>query len=287
MITKLSSVVPQAVKDMTAAEYLLRAYPMLGKSRVSALLRQRQLKLDSERANADAHVKAGQTLTLYVDGPYDRGLKYVESEGGVIAFIKPRGLPADVDEYGIGEDTALTRLKLIEPDARLVHRLDAGTAGLMLAAANGETEQALTALFRQHLLTKRYTATVIGRMPKPRDTMKAFLVKDSLHSTVRISGKPLPEAQNIETAYTVLRSFTRADIDLSFLSIVIPTGRTHQIRAHMAYIGHPLLGDDKYGDRAINKLLAVRETDLTSVEISIHNVPEAGKYAGKRFKLQA
>ena len=285
MITKLTSVVPVAVNDMSASEYLLRAYPLLGKARLTALLRQRQLKIDGARAEADAQVHSGQELTLYVDGEYDRALQILENRDGLIAFLKPRGLPVDRDEYGIGEDTALSRLRLIEPDARLVHRLDAGTAGLMLAAVGEPAERELTNLFREHLIVKRYSATVIGRMPKRHDTLKAFLLKDSQRSTVRVSPKPLPGAQSIETVYTVTREFAKADVNLSKLNILIPTGRTHQIRAHMAYVGHPLLGDDKYGDRNVNKLLGVRETDLTSVEIAIKDVPEAGRYAGRRFKL--
>ena len=285
MITKLQSRVPTGVTEMSAADYLCRAFPMLGKSRVSSLIRQKQCKLAGARADEKTLLHAGDEVTLYLDGAYDRSLAIVEQDESVIAFIKPRGLPVDADEYGINEDTALSRLRLVYPDARLVHRLDAGTAGLMLAAKNAKSEEELSFLFREHLLEKKYSATVLGRMPKKRDTLKAYLTKDDKHSSVTVSDHPSHGALEIETSYIVRGESTKKGILLSKLEIIIPTGRTHQIRAHMAHIAHPLLGDDKYGDRSANKLLDAGRTDLTSIQIYVFNRPAAGKYAGRRFVL--
>ncbi|MBQ3763175.1 MAG: RluA family pseudouridine synthase [Clostridia bacterium] len=286
MITKLESVVPEGIENMSAAAYLDRAFPLLGKGRISRLLSERQLRVNGEKTGAGSSVNGGDTLALYVDGGYDRSLKLLYDLGGLVAFIKPRGLPSDADENGIGEDTALSRLKLIHPGARLAHRLDAGTYGVMLAATDAETLALLEDLFRQHLLIKRYSATVVGRMPKPHDALKAYLVKDAASSRVRVSDRRVQNALEIETDYFVRRSYAKNGIELSRLSIVIPTGRTHQIRAHLGHVGHPLLGDDKYGDRSVNRLLGVSAVDLRCDEISIKSVPEAGIFAGMRFALE-
>ena len=122
-------------------------------------------------------------------------------------------------------------------------------------------------------------------MPKKRDTLKAYLTKDDKHSSVTVSDHPSHGALEIETSYIVRGESTKKGILLSKLEIIIPTGRTHQIRAHMAHIAHPLLGDDKYGDRSANKLLDAGRTDLTSIQIYVFNRPAAGKYAGRRFVL--
>ncbi len=283
MTSRFESKVPSGVSRMSAAEYIARAWPLLGKQRVNRLADARQLKINGERAGGGASVSGGDELLFYLDGTYDTSLKIIFDDGGLMVFIKPRGLPTDADDRGIGEDTALTRLKKLNPDARLVHRLDAGTEGVMLAAANDETETLLNALFSRHLLTKQYSATVIGLMPQPRDELKAFLTKDAKNSLVSVSGKKRPGALEIVTSYIVKNSFSERGVDLSRLNIFIPTGRTHQIRAHLSFIGHPLLGDDKYGNRLINRRLGASETDLSCCEISFPELPEAGKYAGMRF----
>ena len=285
MITKLSSIIPDGVIVMPVETYITRAWPYAGRNRVRELLNKKQVRVNGEKVAADTSVHAGEELTVYYDGNYDFSLEFLFDDGCVMAFIKPEGLPVDRDENDVGEDTVLTRLKLTHPNARLVHRLDTGTGGLMLAANNENTEALLLNAFKNHLLTKQYEAVVWGKMPMRHERLTGFLEKDAKTSRVRITGKKSDTAKDIETIYTVLEEFQIKGHDASRLAVEIPTGRTHQIRAHMAHVGHPLVGDDKYGDRTLNKLQSAKDPVLKCVKITMHNDEALGVYAGKKFDL--
>ncbi len=285
MITKLTSVIPDGVIRMPAETYITRAWPYAGKNRVRELLNKKQVRVNGEKVAADASVCAGDELTVYYDGKYDFSLEFLFDDGCVMAFVKPEGLPVDKDENEVGEDTVLSRLKITHPNARLVHRLDTGTGGLMLAANNEKAEELLLNAFKNHLLTKQYEAMVWGKMPMRHERLTGFLEKDAKAGRVRITGKKSADAKDIETIYTVLEEMQVKGHDASRLAVEIPTGRTHQIRAHMAHIGHPLIGDDKYGDRTLNKLTNVKDPMLKCVKITMGNDEALGVYAGKRFDL--
>ena len=286
MITKLTSKVPESAGEITAEKYIMRAWPLLGKNRAEGLFKARQVKANGARIERTAILKAGDELCAYLEGEYDFSLPILFRENGIIAVNKPSGLPVDIDGDGIGEDTVLSRLKKTSPDARLVHRLDTDTSGVLLAAEDEKTEAYLTGLFKNHLLVKQYSCTVIGAMPRKHETLKGFLIKDSDKATVRIVPAKIKNALEIETIYTVKTTKTLNGYTLSNLLVEIPTGRTHQIRAQLAHIGHPLLGDDKYGDRRANKALNATKTNLTCESITVKNTEEAGAYAGYAFKLK-
>ncbi len=285
MITRLCSRVPQGIKPMPLAAYLDRAWPLLGKTRVSALLKKRQAKVNAGRADADAVVGEGDEVCLYLEGEYDTNLTVKYDDGFAVAFIKPEGLPVDVDAQGIGEDTVLRRLRLMYSTARLVHRLDTGTSGIMLAALTDEAEEYLTRLFSEHLLEKTYLTRVVGHVPWKTVTLKGYLVKDAKNAHVKVSKEKLPGGLYIETRCQALVRQETMGVRVTTLKVEIPTGRTHQIRAHLASIGYPVVGDDKYGDRFANKKLKEFSPRLSCRSIRVTDVPEAGRYAGYRFQI--
>ena len=127
------------------------------------------------------------------------------------------------------------------------HRLDRNTSGLVAFGKNHDALNLLFELFKNHdLINKHYLALVVGQVEKEKDTIDAPLLKDEEKNLVRV-------AKNGKTAKTVYKLIKKYQ-DYSLLDVTLLTGRTHQIRVHMAYINHPIVGDSKYGNFEVNKM---------------------------------
>ena len=145
-----------------------------------------------------------------------------------------------------------------------VHRLDANTEGLVLFARNEDAAARYEELFYRHELKKTYHAVVRG-VPENNARLVHWVKKDADESFVRVCGESDPGAMRCELAYRILRT----DGEQSLLEIELMTGRTHQIRVQMAVAGHPVLGDDKYGDRVFNKAHHRRTQALLAKRLEI------------------
>ena len=132
--------------------------------------------------------------------------------------------------------------------AYLVNRLDHFTGGVMPIALTESMRDELISAFAEHKVEKTYICQVKGVPEKPRARLTNYAIKSPGESLVRVYDSPRPGALTMILTYDVIEPG-----DVSRLSIGLETGRTHQIRAQLSHIGHPVLGDDKYGDRAFNK----------------------------------
>ncbi len=273
MTVVLKSLVPDGANGMTLNRYVRRAWPMMPAFAARDYLKRKQARVNGERASGECVLRSGDELEVYVNKKHAPArIHIIRENGGIVAFMKPAGLPVDVDADGVGEDTALLRLRQVFPTARLTHRLDAGTGGVMLAAKDDEAYTYLTDAFREHKIEKKYMALVSGRMPEKARTLNAYLTKNAENAVVSVTDKPVKGSKPIETRYTVISEMTVQSETVSELEICIPTGRTHQIRAHMAHIRHPLIGDDKYGDRRVNKLLKANDVCLWCLKLTCGGV---------------
>ena len=146
----------------------------------------------------------------------------------------------------------------------LANRLDRNTCGIVIAAKNAEALRILNEKIKSRELKKTYLCIVHGRMPLKSDTLKGFLRKDAQNNQVKIFDHPIPDGRTILTRYRVLGETSR----FSLLEVDLLTGRTHQIRAHLAHIGHPLLGDAKYGFQRDNRDTGYRHQALYSYQLT-------------------
>lgn len=275
------AIIPENAPRQKLESYLAHAFPLLPGHVIRNALSKKDVKLDGVRSGKDAWAQPGSRVLLYT--AFSVSLPIVYEDEHVLIVHKPAGISCDDDGRG-----GMTVLSLLEKAAgaayrpRLCHRLDNQTSGILALAKDDESEQLLLDAFREHTLTKVYECIVRGQMRPEKATVNAFLVKDAARSTVRVITHETPGAMPIETMYETL-SF---DGTLSRLRVTLLTGRTHQIRAHMAFLSHPLLGDDKYGDRALNKRMKTTTLHLCASSLTLQLPGILSYLSGRTFTVQ-
>lgn len=244
---------------MPLPRYLQRAWPLLP----GYAIKKEDIRLNGARWDGKALVRGGDKLRLYIKDGYLTGpLKKLYADDKILAVEKPAGLPVDVDESGIGADTLLARAKREYPTARLCHRLDTGTGGALLLALTEEAEAELKAALAEQQVRKTYCA-MVKACTGNGGRLRHYLQKDARAARVTVLDSPKPGARQAELCWLpVERRGERMLVEVELI-----TGRTHQIRAQLAHVGCPLLGDDKYGDRAFNKRWRVSSPMLWCVRL--------------------
>ena len=277
---KYEALIPPCAEGMTLGRYVQQAMPLLPAHVVRDAFEKRDVKMDGRRAGKDVLAVPGAKVNLFTSYLVDIPVVYEDEH--ILLLNKPAGINCDADVWG-----GMTVLSLMEKRSggtytpRLCHRLDHPTSGLLLLCKDDESESILFQLFRDHQLTKIYQCLVRGEMRPKADTKTAFLVKDAQRAQVRVVTHETPGAVPIATQYETL------DFDgtLSLLRVTLLTGRTHQIRAHMSFLSHPILGDDKYGDRELNRRLRPGGLKLCATELTLFPSGLLSYLNGRHFSI--
>ena len=251
-------------------KYLMDQFPALGMGRLNKALRENKIKLNGKKQPLSTRVQNGDIIKLFLNDDQlenrpTPAAVFVYEDDDIIIASKPAGIAVD----GPDSDTLLRRVqtKLAAEGkaahAVLCHRLDTGTSGLVLLAKTPQAEAFFTQLIRDRALCKKYLCVTFGRPVPESDTLQDYLIKNSEKGTVRIVSAPLPGAKEITTRYRTLAVSGR----LALLEVTLITGRTHQIRAHLASIGCPILGDSKYGNQAANRELKFKYQALCAYSL--------------------
>ena len=251
------------------------------------LLRKKDIKVNGKRINKDILVYENDKIQIYLPKELEDvkiELDIVYEDENILVINKP----ANIEVTGSNSLTDLINKQYTncEFKPQPCHRIDRNTTGLVMFAKNEEALRILLEKFKKHEIEKHYLALVYGIPNKKEERLEAYLFKDQKKSQVYISDTLKKGYQKIVTQYTVLEK--RKD-NTALLDIEIETGRTHQIRAHLAYIAHPIIGDGKYGRNEINKQFGKKYQMLCSYKLKFHFQSESGILSylkGKEIELK-
>ncbi len=268
-------------------KFLQKAVPRMPQSLMYKYIRMKRIKLNGKRCEISTRLNEGDVMQLYInDEFFDTAaetefltappvLNIVYEDENILLVDKKNGLVVHEDDEKTS-DTLINRIlhylydkgeyKPEEENSfvpALCNRLDRNTGGIVIAAKNAESLRILNQKIKDRELEKRYLCITVGIPPKKHDTMTAYLEKNADGNTVKVTDKKTPSNKTIITTYDVLKTGGR----LALVEVKLETGRTHQIRAHFAHIGCPLLGDGKYGINQVNREYKVKTQALYSYKL--------------------
>jgi 23S rRNA pseudouridine955/2504/2580 synthase len=270
--------------------YLIARLKGVPKSHVYRIVRSGEVRINSKRVEASQKVAAGDRIRVPPVRVAERGepevpphykLPVLLEDEWLLAIDKPAGIAVHGGS-GVAHGV-IESLRSMRPDARfleLVHRLDRETSGILLLAKKRAALTALHEMLRSRDMDKRYLAGVSGRFRNELQRVRLALAK----RVAPDGGKRVSVSEEGQDAETVFRLVERRDA-ASLLEAELLTGRTHQIRVHLAHLKHPVLGDDKYGDFDLNK--ALRKKGLKRMFLHASRLAFAHPITGERVAIES
>lgn len=297
--------------DQRLDKFIHKAVPNLPQSLLYKYIRTKRIKVNRGRAEISTRLNTGDIIDMYINDEFfikpetvydftraSKNLDIIYEDDNILLLDKKVGVLCHPDDHEY-IDTLIGRIKryLFEkgeyrPDDEnsfvpsLVNRIDRNTGGIVIAAKTAEALRILNQKMKDRELHKFYLCIVHGAPEKLSATLHDYLIKDERKNTVQIYKKPHPGAKEINTKYRVLDTIN----NLSLTEVELLTGRTHQIRAHFAFYGNPLLGDGKYGRNELDKKYgSYKKQFLYSYKLTFDFKTDSGPLEylnGKSFEVE-
>lgn len=238
-------------------------------------LKKNKIKVNGKKESGNYKLKTGDIITSYIENINknekekihfsinyeDENIIIAEKEAGILCNDttnkEEKTLHDEINEY-LKEKN--------EPEAYPVHRIDLNTIGLVIFAKNMHARAILDRAIKERSIKKYYLCVTTGTMKKKSGKLEHQLFKDAKNNKVYIYEKPCKGSKTATMNYKCLKT----ENGLSLVECELITGRTHQIRSQLSYIGYPILGDDKYGNKTINKTYKERKQLLCAYKIKIN-----------------
>ncbi len=290
-------------------KFLTKAVKALPKSLLYKFIRTKKIKVNRKRADIGYMLAEGDSIELFISDEFfaedaadtafthlTPHLDIVYEDENILLVDKQPGIIVHSDDNEeintlIGHIKAyLYRKGEYDPASErsfapsLCNRIDRNTGGIVIAAKNAAALRVMNKKIRADELSKYYLCAVHGRMERSSDTLTGYLKKDSDNNIVDIVREARPGYKKIITKYRVVAERN----SLSLLEVELVTGRTHQIRAHLSSIGHPLLGDGKYGVNRGDKKRGYKFQALYAFRLEFRFTSDAGVLSylnGRRFEV--
>ena len=280
-------IVPNKYNEKKLSKFILDSFPYLSTNMLYKALRQKDIKVDGTRTNRDCTIYAGNEILIYIIDDIlcpSINLDIIFEDENILIINKP----SNIEVTGSESLTTVVHRQYVNSTFLPMpcHRLDRNTTGLVLFAKNEVALNILLDKFKNHEIQKKYLALVYGIPKVKKARLEAYLFKDNKKSIVYISDNFKTGYNKIITSYSVIEEYNN---NSSLLEVEIETGRTHQIRAHLAHIGYPIIGDGKYGINSVNKDFGFKFQQLKAYELTFNFRTDAkclNYLNGKTFSLK-